>query len=253
MGLGDFDVSQTSASSGSNCFTARSDLLIDQVMTFTPQANCSVNIKIYAANDGSSPVSGIKFYEKTFQVKYSGYNLINLGKKLGIPKGLDFSVIITTQTPDKKYFVPFELQDKDDPVNNPNVVLKGQSYVNINGTWSEITRDTMVQDKIYDHTFTFRMYNALVKALGFKGGKKAQKIKVKTKVKMKKGKKLKLKAKRTKGNGKLIYKISNPKKATVTSKGVVKAKKKGIVKITVYTLPTSMYKSAKKTVKVIIK
>ena len=253
VGLGDFDVSQTSAISGSNCFTARSDLLIDQVMTFTPQANCSVNIKIYAANDGSSPVSGIKFYEKTFQVKYSGYNLINLGKKLGIPKGLDFSVIITTQTPDKKYFVPFELQDKDDPVNNPNVVLKGQSYVNINGTWSEITRDTMVQDKIYDHTFTFRMYNALVKALGFKGGKKAQKIKVKTKVKMKKGKKLKLKAKRTKGNGKLIYKISNPKKATVTSKGVVKAKKKGIVKITVYTLPTSKYKSAKKTVKVIIK
>lgn len=97
------------------------------------------------------------------------------------------------------------------------------------------------------------MYNALVKAFGYHGGKKAQKITGKTTVKMKKGKKLKLKAKRSKGNGKLIYKVSDPRKATVSAKGVVKAKKKGTVKITIYALPTATCKSAKKTVKITIK
>lgn len=255
VGVGDYDLSQDASIAGSNCFTARTDLLIDQVMTFTPQADCSVNIKIYVANNAGNPASGTKLYEKTFPVKYSGYNRLNLGKKVGIPKGVVYSVVITTKTPDKKYFVPFELQDKDDPMNKPAVVLKGQSYININGKWSEITRDTEILEKNeeYDYTFKYRPYNALVKAFGFKGGKKAQKISVKTKVKMKKGKKLKLKARRTKGNGKLIYKVSDPKKATVTTKGVVKAKKKGVVKITIYTLPTTKYKSAKKTVKVTIK
>ena len=255
IGVGDYAVSQDASVAGSNCFTARTDLLIDQVMTFTPQADCTVSIKIYAANSGGKPVSGTKLYEKAFQVRYSGYNRINLGKKVGIPKGVNYSVVITTKTPDKKYFVPFELQDSVEPVNEPAVVLKGQSYININGKWSELTKDTKILDKNeeYDYTFTYRPYNALVKAFGFKGGKKAQKISVKTKVKMKKGKKLKLKAKRTKGNGKLIYKVSDPRKATVTSKGVVKAKKKGVVKITIYTLPTAKYRSVKKTVKVTIK
>ena len=253
VGVGDFALSQDAAISASNCFTARDDLLIDQVMTFTPQADCSVNIKIYVAKNGTDPVSGTKLFEKTFQVKYSGYNRINLGKKLGVPKGLDFSVVITTKTPDKKYFVPFELQDKEDPVNNPAVVLKGQSYICINNKWSEITRDTSVEDKYEEYTYTYRMYNALVKAFGYHGGKKAQKITGKTTVKMKKGKKLKLKAKRSKGNGKLIYKVSDPRKATVSAKGVVKAKKKGTVKITIYALPTATCKSAKKTVKITIK
>ena len=38
--------------------------------------------------------------------------------------------------------------------------------------------------------------------------------------------------------------------AAVSAKGVVKAKKKGTVKITIYTLPTVKYKSAKKIVTV---
>ena len=40
--------------------------------------------------------------------------------------------------------------------------------------------------------------------------------------------------------------------ASVDENGLVTAKKKGTVKITVYTLPTSTYKSAKKTIKITI-
>ena len=70
---------------------------------------------------------------------------------------------------------------------------------------------------------------------------------------MKKGRKLKLKAKVTKGKGRLYYQVSNTRKATVSAKGVVKAKKKGTVKVTIYAAPTSKYKSARKVVKVKIK
>ena len=124
----------------------------------------------------------------------------------------------------------------------------------IGGKWKAVSYSTTISAD----DESFRVFNATVKAFGKKAGTKAQrtkaqKIKVRIVRKVKRGKPLKLKARRTKGSGKLIYRSSNPKIATVSAKGVVKAKKKGSVKITVYALPTSSYKAAKKTVKIKVK
>lgn len=67
-----------------------------------------------------------------------------------------------------------------------------------------------------------------------KPGKKKAKIKVPTsKKRMKKGKQYKISYSVVSGSGKVTFKSSNRKVATVTSKGVVKAKKKGTAVITV--------------------
>ena len=250
VGIGDMILKASGAVSGINCYKARTDVMLDQMMAFTPQANCQVNCRIYINRNGASPASGVKLYDKTFKQKYGGYSRTNLGKKIGIPKGAKFYVRVTVKTPENDYFIPFELKDLNDPGTEPAVVKGGQSWLFQDGKWTDVDKTTKLQD---DDGSAFRLYNAQIKVFGKKSGAKKQKIKVKTKRKMKKGKKLKLKAKRTKGSGKLVYRSSNLKKATVSKRGVVKAKKKGTVKITVYALPTTTYKSAKKVVKIKIK
>lgn len=231
---------------GANRFTARSDVMLDHVTTFTPAAGCRVNIKIYAARNGSAPASGTKLYDRTFTKKYAGFTRTVLGKKIGIPKGMKFSVIVTAKTPSGKYYIPFEVQDIENKGSRPAPAVSGQSYIMAGGKWKPIDYSSVLSsgDEYY------RVFNATVKALGRKAGTETQKIKVKTVRKVKRGKSIKLKAKRTKGSGRLVYQSSKPGVATVTSKGTVKAKKKGTVKITVYALPTSGHRSVKKVVKV---
>ncbi|MBQ3924065.1 MAG: Ig-like domain-containing protein [Firmicutes bacterium] len=245
-GICDYILYKNSAVSAANCFTARNDELLDQVMVFTPAANCSVNVKIYAARNQTSHISGTKLFEKTFKCKYAGYSRLSLGKKIGIPKGSRFGIVVTIKTSDGKYFVPFEAQDIDEPVNYPAVVRKGQTYIKTDGKWKPITTSTIVEDDGYN----YRLYSGIIKGYGLKSGTKAQKIKAKSRIRIRKGRSKSLRAKRIKGKGKLLYKTSNGKIAAVSAKGVVKAKKKGTVKITIYTLPTVKYKSAKKIVTV---
>ena len=249
VGPGDNLLSTGSLIRGANRFTARSDLLIDQVSTFTPEAGCKINVKIYAERNGSAPGSGTLLFSKSFTQKYTGFARTSLGKKIGIPKGSKFSVVVTAKTPSGRYYIPFELQNIESKGCRPAPVSSGQSYMLIGGKWKAVSYSTTISAD----DESFRVFNATVKAFGKKAGTKAQKIKVKTTRKVKRGKTLKLKAKRTKGSGKLIYRSSNPKIATVSAKGVVKAKKKGSVKITVYALPTSSYKAAKKIVKIKVK
>ena len=248
-GIGDYMLIGGSETAGANCFTARSDILLDQVMTFTPEDNCRVNIQIYAANDGSSPVSGVRLYNKTFTKKQAGYSRTDLGKQIGIPGGASFSILVSVKTPSGRYFIPFELQDVANKGASPAVIQSGQSYIQLGSSWQGIT----VQSKISDGEDTYRLYNALVKGFGTKAGKTAQKISAKSSLEMKKGAKLSLNAVRTTGTGKLIYESSDPEKAAVSQKGVVTANKKGTVKITVYSLPSAQYKSGKKTVEIRIR
>ena len=248
-GVGDWMIKQSGLVRGANCFTARTDVMLDQAMAFTPEADCDVNVRIYLTKNGKEPTKGMKVLDKTYKQKYAGYSRVSLGRKIAVPKGAAFSVVVTVKTPSGKYFVPFELQDAEDKFNLPAVTRSGMSYIQLGGKWKDIDRTS----RMTDDGIKYRPYNALIKVYGKKAGKKAQKIKVVTERKMKKGKSIRLNAKLTKGKGKLIYQTSDYKKATVTKKGVVKAKKKGTVEITVYALPTGSCKSAKKTVTVKIK
>ena len=245
-GVGDWMIKQEEKISGANCFTARGDVLLDQVMAFTPEADCTVNVKIYITKNGTAPTSGVKALDETYKQRYAGYSRVDLGKTVAVPKGAKFSVIVTVKTSSGQYFVPFELQDVEDKFNLPAVTRSGLSYMQTGGEWVDINRTSRMTDDGY----LYRPYNALIKVYGKKAGKTAQTIKVETKRTMKKGKSIKLNAKRTKGKGKLVYQTSNSKIATVSQSGVVKAKKAGTVKITVYCLPTGSYKSAKKIVTV---
>lgn len=103
---------------------------------------------------------------------------------------------------------------------------------------------TITSQSGYQKKLTVQVMKKAVKKITLKASKK--KIKVK--------KKLKLKAKVSPGKSSssktLYWKSSNPKVATVTQKGVVKAKKKGKVKITAYATDGS---GKKKAIKLTIK
>lgn len=238
---------------GANTYTARTDLMLDQLASYTPTADGTVNFKVYINQNGKSPVSGKLAYNKSYKKKYSGYSRMDMSKKVAIPKGTKFSIVVTTKTNEGKYYAPFEVIDYTQPTVSPAAVRSGQSYIQQSGKWKSVTNNTILTEKGNGDDNKYQVFNALAKGFGDKGGSKAQNIKVKTKRSVKKGKKLKLKAKVTKGKGKLLYQVSNTKKATVSAEGVVKAKKKGTVKVTIYATPTSKYKSAKKVVKIKIK
>lgn len=235
--------------SGANCYTARDDVILDQAMVFTPVAGCDVNVKIFVTRNGDDPTGGTMVYDQPFHKNYAGYSRLDLGQKLGIPKGALFSIVITVKTPDGRYYIPFEAQDKEEPRNRPAVVRSGQSYIFLNGGWKEINNKSIFKED----EDPYRIYNALAKVYGVAGGTEGQTISSKAKLTVKKGKTKKISAKLTAGTGKLVYQTSNPKVASVTPKGVIKGKKKGTAKITIYALPDDTHKSAKRTVTVTVK
>ena len=257
VGVGEGMLRYADKVSGANTYTARTDLLLSEVASYAPTANSKINFKIYVNQNGKSPVSGSKVYDKTFTQTYAGYKRNAMGKVVAIPKGTKFSIVVTTKANDGKYYAPFEVTNANDPGQSPAAVRPGQTYIQQSGKWKSVTRNTRLQEKFdyqgQEFIEEYQTFNALVKGFGLKGGTKAQKIKVKTSRKVKKGKSIKLKAKLTKGIGKLYYQSSDTAKATVSAKGVVKAKKKGTVKITIYATPNAKYKSAKKIVKIRIK
>ena len=253
IGVGENILMYKKKISGANTYTARTDLLLNQLASYSPCAGSKTNFKVYVNQNGKSPVSGSKVYNKTFKRDHSGYNVLNMGKTVAIPKGTKFSIVVTTTSGKGEYYAPFEVTDAEQSGLSPAAVRPGQSYFLKSGKWNSVTYKTKFYDTSDGSNDPFRVYNALAKGFGKKGGTKAQKIKVKTKRTMKKGRKLKLKAKVTKGKGRLYYQVSNTRKATVSAKGVVKAKKKGTIKVTIYAAPTSKYKSARKVVKVKIR
>lgn len=267
IGIGENMMRYDDSISAANTYTARTDLMLDQLATYNPGADCTVNFKVYVNQDGKNPVSGSKVYDKTFRKTYTGYSRTDMGQKVAVAKGTKFSIIVTTKTKDGQYYAPFEVTDAVQPTYSPAAVRPGQSYIKVtgksagdaSGKWNSVTYKTILTDAEYGDDY--KVSNALAKGFGMKGGTAAQKIKIVISKKakkgkkavVKKGKKLKLKVKRIKGNGKLYFSSSNVKKATVSAKGVVKAKKKGTVKVTVYAFPTTKYKSVKKTITVKIK
>jgi hypothetical protein len=230
-----------------NTFKARKDVLIDQASAWTVYADTKVNIKVYL---GGSPMTGRKVLDKNFKISSAGYNTIDLGKRIGVPKGTKFSVAISEKS-GGKYVTCVEMGSSvtNDIYLNP--IKKGQSYYYYDKKWIDVKKAQPI--KAANGTISVKFFNAAVKALGKNAGSAAQSIKVKNKKSMKKGAKLNLKAKSKKGNGKLYYQSSDSKKATVSSKGIVKAKKSGTVKVTVWASPTSKCRSVSKTVKVKIK
>ena len=241
--------------SGANCFKARKDTLVTHVSTWTLAANSRVNVKIYVTKY-NTPTSGTRLYNKTFKVAKAGYHTLSLGKKVGIPKGCNLCVVVTTKV-GKYYFVPFEIIKKTGSSAKISKKIAGESYM-----YGKMVKknkykwvDTKYIGYVYMNSDTGKatVKNALAKAHSVDSGKKAQKIKVRTKRKIKKKKSFRLKAKRLKGNGRLVYYSSNKKIATVNTKGKVRTKKKGKVKIYVRALPTAKYKSAVRIVKVTVK
>ena len=244
---------------GANVFKARKDILLDQAVVSTPVADSVVNVKIFAYRNGKAPSKGTRLYNKTFTVKnapllkQAGSHTLKLGRNVGIPKGMYFATTVSISSKQGKgtaLIVPFEMKYKYKSDIKSGKLYRGMSYAYQNGKWYDMSKQGY---EPVGGNQKARLFNAIIKVRGKDAGIKAQKIKARKHRTVKKHKKVKIRAKRVRGNGKLVYQTSNSKKATVTTKGVVKAKKKGTVKITVRTLPTSKYKSAKKVIKIKIK
>lgn len=133
-----------------------------------------------------------------------------------------------------------------------SVAAKGYTYTTSNKKVATVSKKGKVTAK--------KTGKATIKATNKKGRVKSYKITVKkapkkiekvtpSKKTLKKGKTVKLKVKLPKGTaGKCTFKSSRPKIASVNSKGIVKAKKKGTAKITVRT-----YNKKKKVVTIKVK
>ena len=259
IGVGEGMLNYKAKVNAANTYKARTDLMLDQLASYTPSADCRTNFKVYINQDGKNPTSGIKAYDRTFTKKYAGYSRTKLNDAVAIPKGTLFSIVVTTRAMyGGKYYAPFEVLQTEDPIQSPAGVRPGQTYFKItgktagskSGKWQSVTYKTFLKDEDGEK---YQLFNALAKGFAMECGVKAQKIQFAESVKMKKGKKLDLKAKITKGSGDLIYRVLNPKFANVSEKGVVTAKKKGTAKIAVYATPTSFYRSAKEIVEIKIK
>lgn len=133
-----------------------------------------------------------------------------------------------------------------------SVAAKGYTYTTSNKKVATVTKKGVVKAKktgkavikATNKAGKVKVYNITVK----KAPKKIVKV-TPAKKTLKKGKKVTLKVTLPKGSaGSCTFKSSNKKVATVSAKGVVKAKKKGIAKITVKT-----YNGKKKTVTITVK
>ena len=240
--------------SAANVFKARKDTLIDQVVVTTLGSDAKVNIKIAVEKNGKRPDKSTVLYNKTLRVKHVGAHTLDLGKKIGIAKGQHFSAAVKVAAAGdegKEYQMPFEFRAVKNSDVKCHPIKKGTSFAGTGNVWEDLTKMDPIKDP--ESKKKYKLYSADIKAKGTKAGKKSQKINAVSKATIKKGKKLNLKAKITKGDGKLTYCTSDSKKATVTDKGVVKAKKKGTVKIKVTARPTAKCKSKVKTVKIKIK
>lgn len=233
--------------SGANIYKARTDVILDELGTFLPASDSKVNFKIYVSQNGKKPTSGKLAYSKSFKADYTGYKRFDMGKTVSVPKGSNFSIVVTTKLSGGKYYAPFELTDGVQPTLSPAAIRPGQTCLYKSGKWRSVDGNTMFTSKYNGEAFKYKVYNALAKGFGDKGGSKAQTLKVST---VRKGKTVEIKAKVTKGKGELLYQVSNTKIATISDEGVIKAKKNGTVKVTVYATPTAKYKSAKKVVKI---
>ena len=249
-GVGDDILSADRKVTAANRFKARKDILIDSVGVWPSEAGVKINVKIYVNKDKKSPQSGKRIYNGTFKMKYAGYHTIYFTHKVGVPKGARYSVLISGKTSDGRYVLPYEVKINGGYTVRPAALKRGQSFVKIAGSkWGDMKDEGAFSLNGY----TYRLYNANVKVFGVSAGKKAQKIQTEKKKTLKKGSKYRLKVKVLKGKRKLVFSTTNSKKVEVSNNGTIKAKKKGKAKIIVRARPTKEYRSAKKTITIIVK
>ena len=251
VGIGDNMLTDNTPVYGANVFKARKDMLIDRVGTWTAQSNMKVNIKIYVNKQNQYPTSGTLLYNKTFRQTYAGFHTIDLRKKVGIPKGSKFTVAIRVNSDNGKYYYPFETKARlPKPHVYPAVKKAGQSYIKV-GKDRWVDTKYVRYEKVGNYYYT--LYNALAKAYSVNSGKVSQKINGPKRIKMKRGRSRKVGAIKVKGNGRMVYRTTNRKVATVSKTGIIKAKKRGKAKIVINALPTITCKGATKTVTVVVK
>ena len=253
VGPGDAEFGMTSKISAANRYTARRDELIQAVGTYTTAADSAVRVSIYINPSSSNPESGVKKFSKSFSLPYAGYHTLELGQSIGVPKGYDFSVVITTSYTSKGkkwYFLPAETQLTNYQVISSIDVSKGQSFIYTGGKW----QDAAKMAKIQSGNERYKAGNPLAKAFTVKAGSSAHAVSVpNTAVKAIMGDSpVSMNAVRTQGTGSLVYKSSDTKVASVTGTGKITFKGPGRAVITAAATPDSSCRSASATTEVTV-
>lgn len=254
VGIGDAQFASANKISAANRYTARRDELITAVGTYTGAADSIVTVTIYVSPSGTSPASGVKKFSKSFAVPYAGFHVLDLGKAVGVPKGYDFAVAVSSSYNDngkRRYLLPVEVADNDYYIAASIDFKKGQSYINRGKGFRDVTKVAPLKSG----RSAFEIGNSLAKAYTKTTGKSAQIVEVKkTKYVKTYGKsKFPLNAKRIKGQGVLYYQSSNTEVASVNAAGIVTLRSPGKTTITVASAPDSTYRSAAKKITLIVK
>lgn len=171
VGFGEYGFDTSDKVKAANVFTARGDILLTNAGVTSSHAGDTVKVRIYMSPEKGTPDSGKKVIDKTFKIKYAGYNVLNFGEKTSISKGMKFSAVITVKNPSGRYDVPFEMKcgsrlKREDGGNLVRLgsIRGGESYIYDGAEWSDTksTSPIVVDD---DEGCTVKLGNANIKVM----------------------------------------------------------------------------------------
>ncbi len=183
IGTGDNFYSGKIPVEAGNCYKARNNEWINTIGTYTPVADCKIQVNIYLPNtkEASKGNWGEKVYTQSFATSYAGFHKLKLSKSIKIKKGQKLFATVMTSYKEKgstKYYLPLEIKDNDLPFGAGVTTLdveKGQTFIKqkgINkGNWCDI-------EEVYSTDDNTEYGNAVVKIYTGQAGKSILKPKV---------------------------------------------------------------------------
>ena len=226
---------------GANVFTAKRTEILKEIAFIADNNTATYKYQIFLNPKKNDPTSGTPVYSeyKKANIKYAGYNTIELYCPVQLKKGMRFAVVIETANKGKQVTLATDFNgyaDTTRTVKTKAVILKGQTFVSEDG-------------KTWDDASSFKDGNNLrLKAITSAGKIAPKAISAKT-ITVERGKTVSSKAKPSPfyTSAAMTYSVSDSSIATVSASGAVTGKKVGECTLTI---TSKTDESVKKTVKI---
>lgn len=163
IGMGDVPFESDVPVEGSNCYIARDNESMVGIGTYTPVADCNIELTVYNAPRGNEIL-----HRQTYHVKQGGFHTLKINKKISFKKNQTFMVGIKTsfkKDGKKKYFLPFEEKEKSVPFGWSVVldVRKNQSFIKMqglnHGNWCDMKDVDNLEDNAIHGNALIKVYN----------------------------------------------------------------------------------------------
>lgn len=140
--------------STANAFTAEEAQLLEQVSCQTQVPGTHVTYDIYLLPaDYSHPQDGVKMATEEATYEYGGFHKVTLSTPVTLQKGQSYGIVVTQTVPNGKYAYSMQLaigkpyaMEMNLPYYCESVVNKGESFVCIDGEWTDLTDTSLIAE-----------------------------------------------------------------------------------------------------------